>query len=52
LSGCGGNPFDYKPLNDLKPGPGLFSGEDGDFTIIGVPPDKEEKPEEKETAGQ
>ena len=24
-------PFDYQPENELKPGPGLFSGEDGRF---------------------
>jgi hypothetical protein len=48
LAGCGGKPYDYKPSNDLKPGPGLFSGEDGEFTIIGAEPDKKEKSEERE----
>jgi len=28
-------PFDYQPTADeLKPGPGLLSGEDGEFVIL------------------
>jgi hypothetical protein len=34
LFGCGGKNFDYTDSNEIKPGPGLFSGEDGVFTII------------------
>ncbi len=34
LFGCGGKNFDYTDSNDTKPGPGLFSGEDGVFTVI------------------
>ena len=30
-------PFVYRSENDLKSGPGLFSGEDGRFTIYGEP---------------
>lgn len=30
-------PFDYRSSNDLKPGPGLFSGPDGRFTLYGDP---------------
>jgi hypothetical protein len=26
-------PFEYESHRELKPGPGLFSGEDGSFTI-------------------
>ncbi len=37
LSGCGGKEFVYQPDHELKPGPGLFSGEDGEFTLIGTP---------------
>ena len=37
LAGCGGEPYAYQPDNELKPGPGLFSGEDGEFTLIGTP---------------
>jgi hypothetical protein len=31
-------PFAYHPDNELKPGPGLFSGDDGVFTLYGKPP--------------
>lgn len=34
LSGCGGSDFEYPDNRDLKPGPGLFSGDDGVFTLI------------------
>lgn len=44
LSGCGGDSYTYEPSNELKPGPGVFSGEDGEFTLIGTPqPEKEEQ---------
>ncbi len=34
LAGCvGGQPFDYTPVDEIPPGPGLFSGADGAFTI-------------------
>jgi hypothetical protein len=49
LYGCGGEPFTYEPDNELKPGPGLFSGEDGEFNLIGSPKDKENKEEEEDT---
>ena len=42
--GCGGEPYAYVPENELKPGPGLFSGEDGEFHLI--KPSEEEKREE------
>ena len=34
LSGCGGEPYTYQPDHELKPGPGLFSGKDGEFKIV------------------
>lgn len=34
LAGCGGSDFEYPDNRDLKPGPGLFSGDDGVFTLI------------------
>ena len=36
---CAGppKPFVYETNRELKPGPGLFSGEDGVFTIYGKP---------------
>ena len=35
LAACASQPkpFQYETDRDLKPGPGLFSGEDGAFTI-------------------
>jgi hypothetical protein len=48
LFGCGGEPYNYKPPNDTKPGPGLFSGEDGEFNIIGAPAEKKKKSAEKD----
>jgi len=39
LSGCAVSPepFEYRADNELKPGPGLFSGEEGVFTIYRKP---------------
>ena len=37
LSGCGGEEYTYQPDHDLKPGPGLLSGKEGEFTLIGTP---------------
>ncbi len=47
LAGCGGEPYQYQPDNELKPGPGLFSGEDGEFTLIGSPKKQEESESEE-----
>lgn len=33
LPGCGGKPFDYTPSSEIPEGPGVFSGEDGEFTL-------------------
>ena len=30
-------PFEYTPGSEIPPGPGLFSGEDGEFVILGSP---------------
>lgn len=40
LAGCAAppEPFHYQPDNELKPGPGLFTGEEGVYTIYGKPP--------------
>jgi hypothetical protein len=42
IAGCAGSsqPFDYHDDRDEKPGPGLFSGEEGGFIIHGGPADK------------
>lgn len=47
LTGCGGEPYTYEPSNELKPGPGLFSGKEGQFYLIGGPK-KEGAEQEKE----
>jgi hypothetical protein len=31
-------PFEYQQNNELKPGPGILTGEEGVFTIYGAPP--------------
>jgi hypothetical protein len=30
LAGCGAKPFDYHRADDMKPGPGMLSGETGE----------------------
>ncbi len=36
LTGCtGGKDFTYVPDNELKPGPGLVTGKEGAFTLVG-----------------
>jgi len=38
-------PFEYQQSNELKPGPGILTGEEGVFTIYGDPaPAKMEEP--------
>ncbi len=46
LAGCATppQPFHYQPDNELKPGPGLFTGTAGVYTIYGVPPSVPEDP--------
>jgi hypothetical protein len=36
LVGCGGEPYTYQTDRELKPGPGLLSGEDGVFRLYGM----------------
>ena len=43
-------PFEYKQNNDLKPGPGIFTGEEGVFTIYGRPNPAEKTPGDSEEA--
>jgi len=33
LAACAAEPFDYTPVDEIQPGPGLLSGEDGEFVI-------------------
>ena len=35
LAACAGaEPFDYTPSSEIPPGPGVFSGSDGEFTVL------------------
>lgn len=43
FAGCGGEPFVYSPSSEIKPGPGLFSGPDGEFILVGPAEDEAEK---------
>ena len=45
LAGCAAapEPYTFKPDNELKPGPGLFSGQEGEFTIFRIPAQTEPK---------
>jgi len=40
MAGCATppEPFEYQQSNELKPGPGIFTGEEGVYTIYGAPP--------------
>jgi hypothetical protein len=42
LSGCGGEQWTYQTDRELKPGPGIFSGQDGEFNLIGGQEKEEE----------
>ena len=50
LCGCAVSPepYEYQADNELKPGPGLFSGEDGVFTIYRKPAPPEAGPDKKQ----
>lgn len=49
LSHCAGEDYSYTPEHELKPGPGLLSGEDGEFNLIssGDTREKEETDQDK-----
>lgn len=38
LCSCGGSAYTYVDTNEQKAGPGLFSGEDGVFTVVKIAP--------------
>ena len=42
LVACGGTPFQHTDSKETKPGPGLFSGDDGVFTLYKNEKSKEE----------
>lgn len=36
LAGCAGvEPFEYAEVDDIKPGPGAVTGDDGEWLILG-----------------
>ena len=41
---CGGKPFTYVNENEIPPGPGLLTGEEGDATVYGSKSDASERP--------
>jgi hypothetical protein len=45
---CGGQSFVYQPASESPPGPGLFSGEDGEFTLISTGQESKEDIDSKE----
>ena len=46
LAACANvEPMDYTPISEIPPGPGLFSGEDGVFTLYDSGRQKEEAEE-------
>jgi hypothetical protein len=48
LCSCGGTEYSYIDTNEEKPGPGLFSGDDGVFTVVKKRAQEvEEEPSEK-----
>lgn len=47
LSHCTGEDYSYTPEHELKPGPGLLSGEDGEFNLIPSGDTKEQKQADK-----
>lgn len=52
LAACASStePFEYQQNNELKPGPGLLTGEEGVYTIYGPPPGEEKQPAPAEEA--
>jgi hypothetical protein len=44
LAGCNSAPLDYTPVGDMKPGPGMFSGASGSFSLSGKTPKPAEAP--------
>ena len=41
LAGCNGKSFDYVNQNEIPPGPGVFSGEKGEWTVYDSEDSKE-----------
>ena len=52
IANCGGQSFVYQPAKDHPPGPGLFSGEDGEFKLISTGSEDEDYPVSQEEKGE
>ena len=46
VAACGFAPMDLPDNSGMKPGPGLFTGKDGEFVIYGGPRARPASPEE------
>jgi hypothetical protein len=47
LTGCGGTSYHYTPeAGAIQPGPGLFSGDDGTFTVYQAEEKDSQAPED------
>jgi hypothetical protein len=51
IVGCSSmEPYDYQnEADEMKPGPGLLTGEDGEAVLFRIPADSKEKPQETTT---
>ncbi len=49
VAGCSGKAFEYHSQNDIPRGPGMFSGEDGAFTLYS---DAQGKPNAEKSASE
>ena len=51
LAGCAGQPFEPDAPGEMLPGPGVFSGEDGEFTLYKSKDKAKGRKKEKEVTG-
>lgn len=52
LWGCGGESYQYSDSREMKPGPGLLSGEDGVFTLYSKEKVSSPAGDEEDRSGQ
>jgi hypothetical protein len=51
VAGCSSvEPYEYKDEAEEMPGPGLFTGEDGEAVIFRIPADSEGQPEDAQAS--
>ena len=52
LAACGAKPLDYTPVSEIPEGPGVLTGEEGEYTIFDSKTrDTQKEPAAKPTAG-